>query len=358
MQNKNLYIDIHVLQSVPAANINRDDAGSPKTVYYGGTLRSRVSSQSWKNAMRADFNLNPLSDNLGIRSKKVLARLAKLLVDQKADMSLEDAQKMAEKALDTIGVKKSTDTLLFISQWQLNNLVKLILSEEGLEQFDKKELKKAFMENNSLDLALFGRMVATNPELNVEGASQVAHAFSTHEIVPEFDFYTGRDDLQEENNAGAGMMGTIEYNSSTLYRYANVNVRELSENLQGEQLTESIEKFVQSFILSMPTGKQNSYANKTLPNYVLVTIRDDTPVNLASAFEEPVKSKSGYLTQSIKKLEQEFTETEAFVDKPVKTLVLTTKESSISQRTNSLNELLNQVAQTIVEVGSYEDSNN
>ncbi|WP_054745652.1 type I-E CRISPR-associated protein Cas7/Cse4/CasC [Amylolactobacillus amylophilus] len=70
MQNKNLYIDIHVLQSVPAANINRDDAGSPKTVYYGGTLRSRVSSQSWKNAMRADFNLNPLSDNLGIRSKK------------------------------------------------------------------------------------------------------------------------------------------------------------------------------------------------------------------------------------------------------------------------------------------------
>ena len=53
--NKNLYMDINVLQTVPSSNINRDDTGSPKTAIYGGVTRSRVSSQSWKRAMRLAF---------------------------------------------------------------------------------------------------------------------------------------------------------------------------------------------------------------------------------------------------------------------------------------------------------------
>lgn len=48
MTKNNLYVDIHVLQTIPSSNINRDDTGAPKTAVYGGTTRSRVSSQSWK----------------------------------------------------------------------------------------------------------------------------------------------------------------------------------------------------------------------------------------------------------------------------------------------------------------------
>ena len=51
-----LFLDVHAIQTVPPANINRDDTGSPKTAQYGGATRARVSSQSWKRAMRRYFN--------------------------------------------------------------------------------------------------------------------------------------------------------------------------------------------------------------------------------------------------------------------------------------------------------------
>ena len=41
---KRLYVDFHVLQTVPPSCINRDDTGSPKTAIYGGVTRARVSS--------------------------------------------------------------------------------------------------------------------------------------------------------------------------------------------------------------------------------------------------------------------------------------------------------------------------
>lgn len=55
MDEKRLYVDLHVIQTVPPSCINRDDTGSPKTAIYGGTTRARVSSQAWKHAMRKYF---------------------------------------------------------------------------------------------------------------------------------------------------------------------------------------------------------------------------------------------------------------------------------------------------------------
>ena len=85
----------------------------------------------------------------------------------------------------------------------------------------------------------------------------------------------------------------MEFNSSTLYRYATVNVADLFK-LIGEDTADAVKAFAQAFICSMPTGKQNSYANKTLPDMVYVTVRKDQPVNLCGAFEKPVYSKEGY----------------------------------------------------------------
>ena len=52
MDKERLYIDIHAIQTLPPSNINRDDAGNPKNAIYGGVRRARVSSQSWKRAIR------------------------------------------------------------------------------------------------------------------------------------------------------------------------------------------------------------------------------------------------------------------------------------------------------------------
>ena len=53
--SERIYVDFHVLQTVPPSCVNRDDTGSPKTAIYGGVTRARVSSQAWKRAMRLKF---------------------------------------------------------------------------------------------------------------------------------------------------------------------------------------------------------------------------------------------------------------------------------------------------------------
>lgn len=111
--NKRLYVDFHILQTVPPSCINRDDTGSPKTAVYGGVTRARVSSQAWKHAMRAAFAENARLD-VGKRTKKA-AELVKeqILV---LDPEQKKADKMAKEALKYVGIKsddkKGTDALI------------------------------------------------------------------------------------------------------------------------------------------------------------------------------------------------------------------------------------------------------
>lgn len=129
----------------------------------------------------------------------------------------------------------------------------------------------------------------------------MAHAISTHAVHNEYDYFTAVDDCTSEDNSGAGHLGTVEYNSSTLYRYATVNAAELVRYL-GEDTPKAVRNFAEAFITSMPTGKQNTFANRTRPDAVYVTVRRDQPVNMAGAFEKPVITKGGYVEQSIKSL--------------------------------------------------------
>ena len=294
--NKRLYVDFHILQTVPPSCINRDDTGSPKTAVYGGVTRARVSSQAWKHAMRAAFAENARLD-VGKRTKKV----ADLVKEQilALDPEQEKADKMAKEALKYVGIKsddkKGTDALIFISSAQAKALAELAVAGST----DKKEYQKALKAVPSMDMALFGRMVADDPSLNYDAAAQVAHSISTHAVQNEYDYFTAVDDCQAEDNAGAGHLGTVEYNSSTLYRYATVNVMELAGQLGAAQAAETVRVFGEEFLFSMPTGKQNTFANRTLPDAVYVTLREDQPVNLCGAFEQAVpRSAQGYAAPS------------------------------------------------------------
>ena len=356
MTNQNLYIDMNVLQTVPSSNINRDDTGAPKTALYGGVRRARVSSQSWKRAIRHAFKDD--AGSVGTRTKGA----AKLLVAalQQLDPSMDDktAMNKCSEIFKTAGIKldKNNDTgaLLLISTGQINKLAQYAIDNDD---FDKKEVKKVLKGNQSLDLALFGRMVADNPELNVDASAQVAHAVSTHEVVPEYDYYTALDDEQPEDTTGAAMLGTIDFNSATLYRYANVNMNELVHNLNKEEAIKGAVTFIKDFVLSMPTGKQNTFANKTLPSYVMVSIRTDTPVNLVSAFENPVSSDNGYVKPSIERLESEYAATRDFVEKPLLNIVLNKYDTENREQVDNLSELLDKVTTKLSGAITDEDSN-
>lgn len=323
MRKTNLYMDIHVLQTVPPSCVNRDDTGSPKTAVYGGVTRSRVSSQAWKHAMRQNFHKLFDEEKIGIRTKHVPAELAKEIVALKPELESK-ANKMAADALNLAGIgtkqeKKDPEAvvkaLFFASRAQLKGLAQLVVDGEK----DKNKYTEALSSNPAMDIVLFGRMVADNPSLNFDAAAQVAHAISTHAVHNEYDYFTAVDDCKPDETSGAGHLGTIEFNSSTLYRYATVNILEIAKMLgSNEETVEAALGFVEAFIYSMPDGKQNSFANRTLPDMVYITIRRDMPVNLCGAFEKPVPSSAnGYAVASeeelIKYAEQEYS---TFIDKP------------------------------------------
>ena len=267
---------------------------------YGGVTRARVSSQAWKHAMRAAFAENARLD-VGKRTKKA-AELVKAQILALAPDA--DADKLAKKALENAGIKfdeksKKDDTvtkaLFFMSTAQAKALAELAVEGSA----DKKQYRDALKAAPSMDMALFGRMVADDPSLNYDAAAQVAHSISTHAVQNEYDYFTAVDDCQAEDNAGAGHLGTVEYNSSTLYRYATVNVMELAGQLGAAQAAETVRAFGEAFLFSMPTGKQNTFANRTLPDAVYVTLREDQPVNLCGAFERAVpRSAQGYAAPS------------------------------------------------------------
>jgi CRISPR system Cascade subunit CasC len=294
MSNKQrLYVDLHVIQTVPPSCVNRDDTGSPKTAKYGGVTRARVSSQSWKRAIRLAFADLFEENQIGTRTKKSVGMVSEEIQKINPIMTAEQAEKIAGEALKTAGLtinkNQEMDALFFISKAQAAALAQLAVDGEK----DKKAYRNAIAQNPSYDMALFGRMVASDPSLNYDAACQVAHSISTHAVTNEFDYFTAVDDRQVEDNAGAGHIGVVEFNSSTLYRYATVNVLELQKNL-GMDTAAVVKGFAEAFICSMPTGKQNSFANRTLPSMVYVTIRNDQPINLVDAFEKPVVSNNGY----------------------------------------------------------------
>ena len=296
-----LYLDIHVLQTVPPSCVNRDDTASP--------------SQSWKKAIRDMFKEKVDPDLLALRTKRIVDVVAEELV--RIGYS-DDAKVAAQCILEAAGLKitsveKGTDALFFMSRAQAHALAGLVALHPDVagkkpSAEAKKQAKAALKEHPGLEVALFGRMVAYDPSLNTDACAQVAHAISTHKVSTEYDYFTAVDDLAPEDNAGAGHLGTVEFNSSTLYRYATVAVHNLYEHL-AEDTTKALSWFVEAFIRSMPTGKQNTFANRTLPDAVLIVARDDQPVNLVGAFEKPVTAgrdqAQGYVEASAAALVQQ-----------------------------------------------------
>jgi CRISPR system Cascade subunit CasC len=297
-------VDIHILQTVPPSNLNRDDTGSPKSAVYGGVRRSRVSSQAWKRATRVAFAQLLDRAELGVRTKRVVELVADRIKAMAPELD-ERATDLAAETLKAVGVLKASDPakkaaaeasyLLFFSARQIDNLAEAaIAAERADEQFAEAlkthNVKALANRDHSVDVALFGRMVADVSDINVDAAAQVAHAISVHPVDNEYDYFTAVDDRKEAvDETGAGMIGTVEFNSATLYRYATVDVDRLRDNL-GDPLAvrRALEAFLRAFATTMPTGKQNTFANRTLPDAIVVILRDTQSINFVVAFEEPV----------------------------------------------------------------------
>lgn len=300
-----MYLEVHVLQNFALSNLNRDDTGAPKTCDFGGVRRARISSQCVKRAVRTYFraeSLLPVAD-LGYRTKLLKAALSDRLGRG------DQAEVLAGSVVTHLGLglkKERTEYLLFIGAREIDRLATLAAEHQGpllraaqdgkVDKTVQAALLDALDGGGAVDVALFGRMIADKPDHNVDAAVQVAHAFSTHAVSTEFDFFSAVDDLQREDDdagLGAGMLGTTLYNSSCYYRYANLDRRQLGENLaeHSTRAADAVRAFLRGTILAVPSGKQTGSAAQNPPALVMAVVRDKGLWSLANAFVKPVRPK-------------------------------------------------------------------
>ncbi len=333
-----MLIELHAIQNFAPSNLNRDDTGAPKDCLFGGYRRARVSSQAFKRAMRMEFRdggLLPDKADIGTRTKRIMQELAVRLGD--AGIAEEEAKPLIERALGGLGLKLDDDKtqyLLFVGPRELDALAAACVqlrdagesgatgdgaaknarnakkdAKSAITGEMQRALKAAMDGGKAADIALFGRMVADNAEINTDAACQVAHAISTHKTDIEFDYYTAVDDLNPKEDTGAGMIGTVEFNSACFYRYANVDIGQLRANLKDDDAAvgQTVEAFVRAFVTAIPAGKQNSMAAQNPPSFVFAVARDAGNWSLANAFVRPVRERSEDLVkESIARLGTEW----------------------------------------------------
>jgi CRISPR system Cascade subunit CasC len=327
-------IELHILQSFPVSCLNRDDVGAPKTATFGGATRARISSQCLKRAIR--LHAKELCPELfaGERSKLIVRPIAEAAERHgaPAEKGLEATKQFChelatldESAFKNKGILK-VKTLMFLSPSEREEIGKelaAILKETKDAKALDKKIKSAATKvqeaklKDAADIAFFGRMVATDHSLTVEGAAMFSHALSTHRADNDIDFYTAVDDRQredptveEEDRAGSGMMGTLEFTSAVYYRYVGLNLGLLEDGghlgaLSGKDLQTVVDTFLRAAVLAVPGARKNSMNANTLPGYVLGLVKDKgQPLQLINAFEKPVSSKGGLMDASIAALKE------------------------------------------------------
>jgi CRISPR system Cascade subunit CasC len=298
-----MIIEMHALQSFAPNLLNRDDTGMPKDCTFGGYRRARVSSQSWKRAIRQLMRSEQgLDGAFGLRSKRLSLKLAERL--ERAGWDADNATKASEAAFKAAlgrtgerGAFKITDGrseyLLFFGPAELDRLTELCIEHRDAllaGSAPSAEFKAALGKSGAVDIALFGRMLAHAPDRNVQAAAQVAHAISTHRASPDLDYYTAVDDLRPEETQAADMIGTIGFNAACYYRYAALDVDQLTENLDGDEalVRPATRALVDCFVRAVPSGKQATFAAHNPPSIVLVVGRYNGCWSLANAFLKPV----------------------------------------------------------------------
>ena len=356
------FVQLHLFVSYPPSNLNRDDTGRPKTAMIGDANRLRISSQSLKRAWRtSDEFISHMSSAeeekpdemrnimLGKRTKKIgLEWIYSGLVNNGVDD--EKARKWSRDIIRAYGAPEGEkddgsekallsgqlvhiapaeqeklksfikDVALYLKQGVKNEAVET--AEKAISARDKASDKKKanatlartladilLVKNvTAVDIALFGRMLASVPSYGFEAAVQVAHAITIHKVAVEDDYFSAVDDLNRgEEDVGAGHIGEAGFGAGVFYLYLCINRELLFENLGKEAVltAKTLEALVHAATKVSPTGKQNSFASRAYAAYALAEKGDQQPRSLAQAFLKPVTG-GDMLERAVKELTKRY----------------------------------------------------
>jgi len=308
-----MLIQIHMLQNYAPSNLNRDDTGSPKNAFFGGVQRGRISSQCLKRSIRWSETFVQAFDDDGLLARRtkllpglirdelkamdVDAEAVEAIVRRVPEIGSESGRERGRVEEGEEGILK-TRQLIFLGQNEIRPLAEKLL--KLYRKMGDKEWASAKIADitkdlgtslpRSVDVAMFGRMTTSAAFEDVQAAVQVAHALSVNALSQEFDYFTAVDDISGET--GAEMIGDVEFNSSTYYKYLNVHWEQLLENLGDdvEVARRAVLTLLEAAATAQPSGKQNTFAAHNLPDLVLVEVREkNLPVSYANAFLEPAR---------------------------------------------------------------------
>lgn len=332
------FIQIHSLSSYPAALINRDDSGMAKRLPFGGSTRTRISSQSLKRhwryageasheaAARVPFSLQGLGLPMGERTKEIVrgailpqAMSGLAAVHPQVQAAVADALLVA--LYGDKGKDPKTRQALFFGHPEVQYLATLArellqlvtdtlgpLPPDG--EADKAALKAlgealkdrlkdvrknmlALAGGAGLESALFGRMVTSDTASNKDAPVHVAHAFTVHAMERDLDFATAVDDLRNRDpqaDSGSAGMFDVELTSGLFYGYVNIDVGLLVANLGGDAAMAGkvAGRLLQLIARVSPGAKKGSTAPFAHAEWLMVEIGDDQPRTLANAFRKAV----------------------------------------------------------------------
>ena len=352
------FIQLHLLTSYPPANLNRDDLGRPKTAMMGGVQRLRISSQSLKRAWRtSDLFKEALSGHIGVRTKEMGIQVFNSL--KKEGIPENQAKEWAGAIAKQFGKLKGKNKDKPHQDLEIEQLSHFSPDEEKAidmlmqtlvdEKREPKEEELNLLRKNhkAVDIAMFGRMMASKPLFDIEAACQVGHAITVHKVAVEDDYFTAVDDLNKgKEDMGAGHIGETEFAAGLFYLYVCINRDLLFKNIQNDEElgAKALRALSEAVATIAPTGKQNSFASRAYASYFLAEKGTRQPRSLSVAFLKPVEGPD-MLKSAIASIEY----TRSNMDKVYGPITDSYYSVNTLSGEGSLNELLDFVAKPLPE---------
>ena len=310
------FLQIHTLHSYTAALLNRDDTGLAKRLPYGGTMRTRISSQClkrhWRMARHDPHALDAIDGaEEAYRSRELVTEMVigplkgrypdeivaalepefqKAVYGDKADKGKKSRQTLLLGAPEIAWLAREAERLA--AEVDDADMAKEVLAEWAKAFKDNiKALREATALPGGLASALFGRMVTSDPAANIEAPVYVAHAFTVHAEEAEGDYFTAVDDLKrEEDDSGADTIQETELTSGLFYGHVVIDLPGLIANCGGQRdlAARVVHNLVHLIAEVSPGAKRGSTAPFGRADLMLIEAGDRQPRNLATAYREAI----------------------------------------------------------------------
>ncbi len=319
---KGMMLEVHNLRTFAPVLLNRDMNGEAKTAEIGGAVRTIVSSQCRKAAIRRNA-LNSRSE----RTRHAPKIIAYYMKEQHPELSHEYLDAVMDTVCKLFGEDKKkasyhmTSTVITIGDEDIKRIAKAIEDEFGLETPPKDDKKNLESKLSTLvksckidyDVCLFGRMSTNQIISTVDSASYFGFSFSVNENCGDVDTFIAQDtfndqcalfgaEVKTDLGQGAAHINDRTINADTFYEYCGFSIPAYLENVMygvdfsdKELVKERVRKAFEYLfevlklcVVQVPTAMQHQMCSANKPVSYITLTQEAQNLTCGDAFERKV----------------------------------------------------------------------